>query len=102
VTPADARAFEVMAAFEQQVEALALGFFEQTQPDTPEIIGGNGVNLHAPKLERGCRLVWSNRTVAYAANASAQADEMALENHSKVAVEFRWMDPPEDPTNVIA
>ena len=67
-----------MAAFEQQVEALALGFFEQTQPDTPEIIGGNGVNLHAPKLERGCRLVWSNRTVAYAANASAQADEMAL------------------------
>jgi hypothetical protein len=29
--------------------ALALGFFEQTQPDPPEIIGGNGVDLHVPQ-----------------------------------------------------
>jgi hypothetical protein len=46
-----------MAAFEQQVETLALGFFEQAQPDTPKIIGGNGVDLHAHELERGSRLV---------------------------------------------
>ncbi len=34
------------------VGASALGFLEQAQSDTPEIIGGNGVDLQAPKLER--------------------------------------------------
>ena len=52
VAPADARAFEVMAGFEQVVETLALGFLEQAQLDPPEIIGGNDVDLHVPKLAK--------------------------------------------------
>jgi len=41
-----------MAGFEQVVETLALGFLEQAQSDPPEIISGNGVDLHAPNLEK--------------------------------------------------
>ena len=52
VAPADARAFEVMAGFKQVVEPLALGSLEQAQSDPPEIISGNGVDLHAPNLEK--------------------------------------------------
>jgi len=34
------------------VGASALGFLEQAQSESPEIIGGNGDDLNAPKLER--------------------------------------------------
>lgn len=39
-----------MARFELQAEAIALGVFEQAQPDPAEITGGDGENLHAGRL----------------------------------------------------
>ena len=47
---ADARTFEVMAGFEQVIEAFAIGFLEQTQPDSLQKAVGNGINLHAAKF----------------------------------------------------
>ena len=53
VAPADARAFE------QVVETLALGFLEPAQRDSPEIIAGNRVDLHDPKLEKKFGVMFS-------------------------------------------